>query len=247
MEDEEVRGYRITGYDTGNIQAARVAFAGDLAAVAVAFMLTPGSTPAIRARQAASFAMGRATNMSAQERIAVSKYLATGEISDQSLLNGAIMKTISAWRATVLQARNRTFDDFSGLSDYDQTQIQIRTMYLLGYLTKSEFESFIPKAIAKTLTLQDLNSVYANQRARFIAESSAVLAKYKVAQTGGIGEKAIIFLSLILSYAPITKATSDKILAEANRPNLLTTPSIGLNAQTALIAVKNALLAGAGA
>jgi hypothetical protein len=120
-------------------------------------------------------------------------------------------------------------------------------MFILGYLTKSEFEWFIPRATAKTLTLQDFNTVYANPRARFIAESSAVLAKYKVAQTGGIGEKAILFLSLILSYAPITKATSDKILAEANRPNLLTIPSIGLNTQTALIAVKNALLAGAGA
>lgn len=244
--DREVRGYSVIGYDTGNLQAARVAFAGDVAPVAIAFRIGPSSDNGARAVQFAAFAMGRASNLTTSERLALSKYLETGAITDQASLTSGIAKATSAWRNVVIQAKQGTNGTFSSLSDYDQAQIQLRTMYVLGYLTKQEYESFITQATIKTLTLQDWNSVFATQRARFVAESSAVLGKYKVMQTGGIGEKAILFLSLILTYTSFSSATSKSILEQANRANLFTVPNVNLATRTALIAVKDVLLRSAG-
>jgi len=238
VTEREKRGYQVLGYSIADMEDARVAFAGDLAPVAIAFGIGPAGDAGSRAVQFAGFALGRANNMSTQERTAVVRYLETGEAPEPNLLKSGVDKSVAAWRATVLQTKQGTSGG-SNLTDQDQTEIQLRVMYILGYLTPSEFDSVLGRA--------DLGSVFALQRSVFVAQSSAVLAKYRVAQFGGVGEKAVLFLTLILTYAKISAATSQAILAEANQANLTAAPQVGLQTRNALITVKNVLLASAGA
>lgn len=245
--DREVRGYSVIGYDTGNLQAARVAFAGDVAPVAIAFRIGPSSDNGARAVQFAAFAMGRANNMTTAERLAVSKYLETGAITDQASLSAGIAKATSAWRNVVTQAKQGTNGTFTNLSDFDQEAIQVRVMYMLGYISKDTFDK-IAKQVSLTPVLSlDWTNAIAMERARFIAESSAVLAKYKVALTGGVGEKAMLYLGLVLNYTSLSSSSSKTLIDQANKATLSPAPSIGTSARAGLIAVKDVLLRSAGA
>lgn len=238
ITEREKRGYQVLGYSIADMQAARVAFAGDLAPVAIAFRIGPAGDAGSRAVQFAAFALGRANNMTTQERTAVVRYLETGEAPEPSLLKSGVDKSIAAWRATVLQTKQGTSGG-SNLTDQDQAEIQLRVMYILGYLTPNEFDS--------VLNREDLGGVFALQRSVFVAQSSAVLAKFKTAQFGGVGEKAVLFLALVVTYADLSAATSQAILSEANQANLTAAPKVGVQTRNVLITVKNVLLASAGA
>ena len=118
VTNEEKWAYEVLGYSTQNIVETRIAYAGDLAAVAIAFKFTPGSTPLIRAREGASFAMGRASNLTSAERTALVLYLDRGDVIDDSLFNSALGKAQIAWKTTVFQGVN-TVADLGELDDFD--------------------------------------------------------------------------------------------------------------------------------
>lgn len=232
----ESRGYEVIGYDPANMQAARIAFAGDVAPVAIAFRIGPAGDAASRAVQFASFALGRASNMTTEERLAVVRYLDTGEAT--AALPAGISKATSAWRGVVQQVKSGTSGSQAGLSSDDQIKIQLRAMYALGYLTLNEFKSVLGKSASAAA------DEYPFVKAAFNTEANAVLAKYNLFG-GNLADRAVLYLALVTNYAKLSQATSKQVLDEVNQAQLNTAPQIGTQTRNVLITVRNVLLASA--